>query len=62
MADSSIGRTPDFGSGGSRFEPWSASQKPPGQKGQNVVVLSFKSYLDTFLTLVVLFSRAHEPV
>ncbi len=31
MADSSIGRTPDFGSGGSRFEPWSASQESPAQ-------------------------------
>ena len=29
VAGSSTGRTPDFGSGGSRFEPWPASHGPP---------------------------------
>ncbi len=31
MAGSSIGRTPDFGSGGRRFDPCPASRRHPGQ-------------------------------
>jgi len=33
VAGSSIGRTPDFGSGGWRFEPSPASEEIPGQRG-----------------------------